>query len=523
MRSPSPSTGIVFLRASPQHEKPVCACNLLLSTRSRRHIFHLNKREPQSVSPLPQLSFGNNQKIRPLLQICLSMNRKRSRDGQESKARKQDSAISQEQGESDATSPMASSSHQWPDPHQSANLTSAMLPSAQQQQQNAFAYHASMSSLPYPQHNMMELQQASANAAAIAAAASARSPIRKTSLAESLPVAASFHPAELFGPATPPVASRRIEETNDMVQQMLSTATRPISTSESLLLRAAMQDPASALSSLQQQQSQQLSSLAMSRFGGQSWPLAVPSFDVSGVASSSEGQHSRLPHLQRSFFAAGGGQSGFGSSNESNASRLEDQSSSRIIASIDRGETGWHGGGEIADAMSRDSALASRAASNRSQAPSLASRTDSLVAVRPSVELESGTGDKAKIFPSILHRLLMDLESMEGGREIACFTVPHGKSFIVKNLKRFESEVMPNYFPRMNRFASFQRQLNLYNFARISGNGPDRGAYCHQLFDRDHPALARTMRRTKIKGLFTVPEEKRRKRNTKEPYPEPPP
>lgn len=452
------------------------------------------------------------------------MNRKRSRDGQENKAQKQDPAASQEQGEGDATSPMASSSHQWPDPHQSANLTSAMLPSAQQQQQNALAYHSSLSSLSYPQHNMLELQQASANAAAIAASASARSPIRKTSLAESLPVAASFHPAELFGPATPPVASRRIEETNDMVQRMLSTATRPISTSESLL-RAAMQDQA-ALSSLQQQQqqSQPLPSLAMSRFGGQAWPLAVPSFDVSSGGASNEGQHSRLSHhLQRSFFAAGGGHSGFGSSNESNASRVEDQSSSHIIASVDRGGTSWHGGGEIADALSRDSTLSSIAASSGSQAPSLASRTDSLVAARPSVELESGTGDKAKIFPSILHRLLMDLESIEGGREIACFTMPHGKSFIVKNLKRFESEVMPNYFPRMNRFASFQRQLNLYNFSRISGNGPDRGAYCHQLFDRDYPALARTMRRTKIKGLFTVPEEKRRKRNTKEPHAEPPP
>lgn len=61
---------------------------------------------------------------------------------------------------------------------------------------------------------------------------------------------------------------------------------------------------------------------------------------------------------------------------------------------------------------------------------------------------------------------------------------------------------MPKYF-KMGSFASFQRQLNLYDFVRIS-EGPDRGAYCHELFIRGKPLLSTTMRRTKIKGQAQV-------------------
>lgn len=121
------------------------------------------------------------------------------------------------------------------------------------------------------------------------------------------------------------------------------------------------------------------------------------------------------------------------------------------------------------------------------------------------------SGAPSEVFPVTLHRLLMDLEKIEGGRDIARFTYPHGKSFIVQNPDLFESDVMPMYFPRMNRFASFQRQLNLYDFARVLGRDtPDRGSYYHESFLRDQPVLACTIRRRKIKGLFTVPLEKRR-------------
>lgn len=55
----------------------------------------------------------------------------------------------------------------------------------------------------------------------------------------------------------------------------------------------------------------------------------------------------------------------------------------------------------------------------------------------------------------------------------------------------------------MNHFSSFQRQLNLYEFGRIA-EGPDKGAYFHELFHRGRPILASQIRRNKIKGESNV-------------------
>jgi hypothetical protein len=104
-------------------------------------------------------------------------------------------------------------------------------------------------------------------------------------------------------------------------------------------------------------------------------------------------------------------------------------------------------------------------------------------------------------FPVKLHRLLLDLQMYDGGATIASF-LPDGAAFAFHDVHRFEADVMRKYFPRMNKFASFQRQLNLYDFQRIS-DGPERGAYCHPSFNRDFPNLCRGMKRTKIKGTST--------------------
>ena len=102
-------------------------------------------------------------------------------------------------------------------------------------------------------------------------------------------------------------------------------------------------------------------------------------------------------------------------------------------------------------------------------------------------------------FPMVLHRVLAELELVGGGRSIATF-LPDGRSFNIKNQALFASQVLPVFFPKMKGFASFQRQLNLYDFRRIGGGGPDRGAYRHELFVRDCPAVSCRMKRTKIKG-----------------------
>ena len=46
----------------------------------------------------------------------------------------------------------------------------------------------------------------------------------------------------------------------------------------------------------------------------------------------------------------------------------------------------------------------------------------------------------------------------------------------------------------MKSYASFQRQLNFYGFRRI-GEGPNKGAYCHKLFQQGNPHLLPLIKR----------------------------
>ena len=101
-------------------------------------------------------------------------------------------------------------------------------------------------------------------------------------------------------------------------------------------------------------------------------------------------------------------------------------------------------------------------------------------------------------FPQKLHQMLSDLERQEGGVEIASF-LPHGRAFAIHKPRDFVKHVMPKYF-RMSRFSSFQRQLNLYDFQRIT-EGPDKGSYYHELFVQGRPILSTMMKRNKIKGV----------------------
>jgi hypothetical protein len=77
-----------------------------------------------------------------------------------------------------------------------------------------------------------------------------------------------------------------------------------------------------------------------------------------------------------------------------------------------------------------------------------------------------------------------------------CFTIhiarqPHGRCFVVHKPKEFAAEVMPLFF-RQSKITSFQRQLNLYGFIRIT-QGPDRGGYYHELFLRHKAFLCGMM------------------------------
>jgi len=68
-----------------------------------------------------------------------------------------------------------------------------------------------------------------------------------------------------------------------------------------------------------------------------------------------------------------------------------------------------------------------------------------------------------------------------------------GSSFLVNNSEKFCSEVLPRHF-RHSKMTSFQRQLNLYGFHRIS-KGADAGRYQHALFMRGRPDLVSQIKR----------------------------
>lgn len=58
--------------------------------------------------------------------------------------------------------------------------------------------------------------------------------------------------------------------------------------------------------------------------------------------------------------------------------------------------------------------------------------------------------------------------------------------------------MLPRYF-KLSKLASFQRQLNLYGFQRLT-RGKDRGGYYHELFLKDREFIAHSIHRIKVKG-----------------------
>jgi HSF-type DNA-binding len=143
---------------------------------------------------------------------------------------------------------------------------------------------------------------------------------------------------------------------------------------------------------------------------------------------------------------------------------------------------------------------------------------------------------RSSVFPKTLHRILADLER-QGRGDIASF-LPHGRAFAIHKPRVLASKVLPKYF-RMGHFSSFQRQLNLYDFERITRgedkvrgivaprlprknqcvcaftllpalfpadpiDRPTKGAYVHPLFVRNRVSLSLMMKRVKIKGAAVV-------------------
>ena len=105
-------------------------------------------------------------------------------------------------------------------------------------------------------------------------------------------------------------------------------------------------------------------------------------------------------------------------------------------------------------------------------------------------------GGVSVAFPVKLHAVLDQVEADGLGHVISW--QHHGRCFVVHKPKEFVDHVMPKYF-RQTKLTSFQRQLNLYGFSRLT-RGNDAGGYYHELFLRGKVHLCNKMSRVKVKG-----------------------
>ena len=106
------------------------------------------------------------------------------------------------------------------------------------------------------------------------------------------------------------------------------------------------------------------------------------------------------------------------------------------------------------------------------------------------------SGGVAVPFPLKLHQMLDDVDK-DGLSHIVSWQ-PHGRCFVVHLPKVFVAKIMPKYF-KQSKFTSFQRQLNLYGFNRLT-RGNDVGGYYHELFLRGKIFFCTRLMRVKVNG-----------------------
>merc|ERR1712076_59445 len=113
----------------------------------------------------------------------------------------------------------------------------------------------------------------------------------------------------------------------------------------------------------------------------------------------------------------------------------------------------------------------------------------------PAINKSEKSSSLVKSFPMKLYELLSRVDK-EGINAIISWQ-PHGLCFVIRAPERFVEEVIPRYF-KQTKLSSFQRQLNVYDFSRIS-SGPDRGGYYHKLFLRGRYQLCKSISRRPLK------------------------
>jgi hypothetical protein len=98
-------------------------------------------------------------------------------------------------------------------------------------------------------------------------------------------------------------------------------------------------------------------------------------------------------------------------------------------------------------------------------------------------------------FPMKLCMMLEQVEA-DGNAHIVSWQ-PHGRCFVVHDSEAFKV-LLPKYFG-LSKVSSFQRQLNLYDFTRLT-RGRDKGGYYNEFFLRHRAHLLNKIQRIKVKG-----------------------
>ncbi|GAX13371.1 hypothetical protein FisN_8Lu414 [Fistulifera solaris] len=112
-------------------------------------------------------------------------------------------------------------------------------------------------------------------------------------------------------------------------------------------------------------------------------------------------------------------------------------------------------------------------------------------------------------FPAKLHYLLGEMEK-DGQNDIMSWQ-SDGLSFVVHDKARLEEHILPQWY-RQSHYSSFQRQLNIYGFQRIS-KGVHKGGYKHEFFQRDKPELCANIPRCRKKGRVDIMKQSNITRN----------
>ena len=88
-------------------------------------------------------------------------------------------------------------------------------------------------------------------------------------------------------------------------------------------------------------------------------------------------------------------------------------------------------------------------------------------------------------------RIILQIES----EEVMRWTTD-GLAFEILDMKLMTEHILPKYF-KHSKYASFQRQLNYFNFRKWTKSKATRCTFSNEFFVRDHPELAWRITRKK--------------------------